>query len=75
MSASTIMPRLYPSPNTLVYHLLNSQHIRHEDPAQRGFPHAQLVGSCGLRPLRRVHGDRVDAGAAAYGFLERHNNI
>lgn len=74
-SASIIMPHLYRLPNTLIYHPLNSPHTGREVPAQRGFPHAQLVGSCSLRPLWGVHGDRVDAGAAAYGFLERHNNI
>lgn len=43
-------------------------------PAQRRLPHARLMGGCGLGPLWGVHGDRVDAGAAAYGFLERHDD-
>lgn len=56
-------------------HSSNSPHTGHEVPAQCGFPHAQLVGSCSLGPLWGVHGDCVNAGAAAYGFLERHINI
>lgn len=47
----SIMSHLYPLPNTLVYNPLHSPHTGHEVTAQRGFPHAQLVGSCSLRPL------------------------
>lgn len=50
-SASIMMSHLYPLPNPLIYHLFNSPHTGREVPAQRGFPHQQLVGSCGLRPL------------------------
>lgn len=62
-----------PLPNDFIYHPLHSPHAGLEVPAQCGTPHEQLVGSCSHGPLWGVHGDRLNARASAYGFLERHS--
>lgn len=55
--------------SALARHALNSPRTRHEVAVS----HEQLVGSCCLGPLGGVHGDRFNAGATAYGLLERHH--
>lgn len=71
-AASNATNRFHPLPNDFIYHPLHSPHAGHEVPAQCGPSHEQLVGSCGPGPLGGVHGDRLNARATAYGFLERH---
>lgn len=72
-AASNATNHFHPSPNDFIYHPLHSPHASLEVPAQCGTPHEQLVGSCSLGLLWGVHGDRLDARAPAYGFLERHS--
>lgn len=55
--------------SALARRALNSPRTRHEVAVS----HEQLVGSCCLGPLGGVHGDRFNAGATAYGLLERHH--